>query len=141
MDLTDAAFEAANERGEARQASFPTAVSARYDRRIARIVISLSTGLDLSFSPRHAQGLEHARPADLMDAQISPSGLGPHFPKLDAGIDIPGLLKGFFGSKKWIAARMGQCGGKSTTEAKTPAARVNGRLSGRPRKVKTADLA
>ena len=140
MDLTDAVFEAANQRGMAKQAAFPAVVAARYDRRIARIVISLSTGLDVTFSPRDAQGLEHARPADLVDAQISPSGLGVHFPKLDADIDIPGLLEGLLGSKKWMAARMGQRGGKATTEAKTSAARANGRLGGRPRKAKPADV-
>jgi hypothetical protein len=140
VDLTDAVLEAANQRGMAKQAAFPAVVAARYDRRIARIVISLSTGLDVTFSPRDAQGLEHARPADLVDAQISPSGLGVHFPKLDADIDIPGLLEGLLGSKKWMAARMGQRGGKATTEAKTSAARANGRLGGRPRKAKPADV-
>ncbi|MCB8747340.1 DUF2442 domain-containing protein [Rhodoferax sp. U2-2l] len=141
MDLTDAVFEAANQRGLAKQAAFPAVVAVRYDRRIARVVISLSTGLDVTFSPRDAQGLEHARPSDLVDAQISPSGLGVHFPKLDADIDIPGLLEGFLGSKNWMAARMGQRGGKASTEAKSNAARANGRLGGRPRKAKPADIA
>jgi hypothetical protein len=39
-----------------------------------------------------------------------------------------------------MAARMGQRGGKATTEAKTSAARANGRLGGRPRKAKPADI-
>ncbi len=138
--LTEAEFEAANQRGAARRAAFPAAIAVRYDRRIARIVISLSTGLDVSFAPRDAQGLEHARPADLEGAQISPSGLGVHFPRLDADLYIPGLLEGFLGTRQWMAARMGQRGGKATTEAKTSAARANGRLGGRPRKAKPADI-
>ena len=138
--LTDAEFEAANQRGVARRATFPSVVAVRYDRRIARIVISLSSGLDVSFAPRDAQGLEHARPADLVDPQISPTGLGVHFPKLDADLYIPGLLEGFLGTRQWIAARMGQSGGKANSEAKALAARANGHLGGRPRKVKPADV-
>jgi hypothetical protein len=44
--------------------------------------------------------LEKAHPADLVDAEISPSGLGVHFPKLDADLYIPALLEGFLGSKR-----------------------------------------
>jgi hypothetical protein len=83
-----------------RKKALPIAVAARYDRRIAKVVISLSSGVDISFSPKQAQGLEMAKPADLTDAQISPSGLGVHFPKLDADIYIPALLPGFLGSQK-----------------------------------------
>ena len=83
---------------------------------------------------RDAQGLENAHPADLSDAQISASGLGVHFPKIDADIYIPALLEGFLGSKRWMAAQMGKVGGKASTEEKASAARENGKRGGRPRK-------
>ena len=136
MDITDSTLEAANRRAAAKKAAFPAAVAVRYDRRIARVVISLASGLQLAFSPRHAQGLENAHPADLVDAEISPSGLGVHFPKLDADIYIPALLEGFLGSKPWMAAKIGRLGGQSTSEAKATAARQNGKLGGRPKKAK-----
>ncbi len=79
MNITDVEFEAANRRGVAKKATFPAAVAVRYDRRIARVVISLASGLEIAFSPRDAQGLENARPADLAGAEISPSGLGVRF--------------------------------------------------------------
>lgn len=139
MEITDATFEAANRRGAAKKATFPAAVAVRYDRRIARIVISLASGLQIAFAPRDAQGLESARPADLADAEISPSGLGVHFPKLDADIYIPALLEGFLGSKRWMASQMGQAGGKASTEVKASAARENGKLGGRPRKTRALD--
>ena len=110
MKITDETFDAANRRA-AKKAAFPAVVSARYDRRISRIVITLASGLDLAFSPKHAQGLEHAHPADLVGAEITPSGLGIHFPKLDADVYIPALLEGFLGSKHWIAAEMGKVDG------------------------------
>lgn len=96
----------ANARGEALQKSGPTAESARYDRRIGRVVVRLSTGLDVAFSPHDAQGLEAAKPADLARIEISPSGLGLHFPKLDADLYLPALLEGFLGSKRWTLRSM-----------------------------------
>lgn len=126
-------FLTANRRAQELQASLPHAVSARYDRRLDRIVIGLDTRLEVSFSPKDAQGLEHATAADLNRIEISPSGLGLHFPKLDADIYVPALLEGFLGSRKWMASRLGATGGKSRSAAKTKAAKANGSLGGRPK--------
>jgi hypothetical protein len=136
MDITDTDFDAANQRAAANKAAFPAATAVRYDRRIGRIVITLESGLQLAFPPRLAQGLENAHPADLIDAEISPSGLGVHFPKLDADIFIPALLEGFLGSRHWMAAGMGKRGGQAVSAEKATAARQNGKLGGRPRKNK-----
>jgi Protein of unknown function (DUF2442) len=116
------------------QNASPNVVSARYDRRSGRIVVELSSRLSISFSPRDAQGLEHAKPAQLDEIEISPSGFGIYFPKLDADLYVPGLLEGFLGSKKWMAARLGKVGGKSRSRAKRIASRANGKLGGRPKK-------
>jgi hypothetical protein len=128
-------FEQANRRGRARMARAPIALAARYDRRIGRIVVDLSTGLEIAFRPHDAQGLETAKPAQLAEIEISPSGLGLHFPALDADLYLPALLEGFLGSRRWMAAALGSAGGKAATEAKAAAARANGKLGGRPRKV------
>ena len=141
MDITDTVFDAANRRGAAKKIAFPAAVAVRYDRRISRIVISLASGLQIAFAPRDAQGLEGARPEDLVDAEISPSGLGVHFPRLDADLYIPALLEGFLGSKRWMASQMGKVGGKASSDAKAAAARKNGKLGGRPKKIKDLTVA
>lgn len=138
MEISEKVFEQANQRGAGVKAAFPTVVKVRYDQRIRRVVISLDSGLELAFSPKKAEGLEHAQPGDLADAEVSPSGLGIHFPHLDADLYLPALLEGFLGSRKWIAAEMGKLGGKASSEAKTAAARQNGKLGGRPRKEKEA---
>jgi len=130
-------FELAEKRARARLSSSPRAVSAYYGAENRRVTVELSSGLHISFSPSDAQGLEHATPLQLAKIEITPSGLGIHFPKLDADLYLPALLEGFLGSKKWMAARLGAAGGKSRTIAKRSAARVNGALGGRP-KSKTA---
>jgi hypothetical protein len=127
-------FVLAHQRAKGLQASVPKAVAAKYDRATGRIVIRLSSRLDVSFSPRDAQGLQHARPSQLEPIEISPSGFGIHFPKLDADLYLPALLEGFLGSKRWMASRLGQIGGKSRSSAKRAAAKANGKMGGRPRK-------
>ena len=127
-------FDLANQRAQKLQAELPRAVSAHYDRRIGRIVIHLNSKLDVAFSPHDAEGLENASVAQLDPIEISPSGFGIHFPKLDADLYLPALLEGFLGSKKWMASRLGSSGGRSRSAAKTSAAKKNGRLGGRPRK-------
>jgi hypothetical protein len=136
MELTKEVFEAANKRAAAKKAAFPAVVSVRYDRLVARIVISLASGLELAFSPKHAQGLEHAHPSDLIDAEVTPSGLGIHFSRLNADLYLPALLEGFLGSRSWMASEIGKAGGKASTQAKAAAARENGKLGGRPKKPK-----
>ena len=127
-------FEMANRRGERMRASVPKAISAGYDRATGRIVVHLSSRLDVSFLPHDAQGLENAKPSQLDEIEISPSGLGIHFPKLNADLYLPSLLEGFLGSRRWMASRLGRVGGKSRSAAKRAASKVNGRMGGRPKK-------
>lgn len=127
-------IETANQRAVDQQAAIPRAITARYDRKSGRIVINLSSKLDLSFFPNDAQGLEGATPSQLQEVEISPSGFGIRFPKLDADLYLPGLLEGFLGSRKWMASRLGQLGGQSRSRVKKAAAKANGKLGGRPRK-------
>ena len=135
MAITDKDFAAANARGRKMLRTMPHAVAVRYDEDRDRIVVELSTGAEVAFFPRDAQGLEAATPEDLAEIAIDPPGFGLHFPRLDADLYLPALLESLFGSKAWAASHMGQAGGKSRTPAKQAASRANGRLGGRPRKV------
>ena len=133
MAVTEQDVQRAEERVHAlRQNGF--AVSARYDRRAARIVVELSTGVQIAFPSRLAEGLADASSSDLAEIEISPAGLGLHWPRLDADVYVPALLQGVFGSKRWMAAQLGAAGGQARSGAKAAAARENGRKGGRPRK-------
>lgn len=136
MEIRDDELETANQRAADRLRKTPVAIAVRYDRQRERVVMDLSSGLEIAFRPFHVQGLEHAKPDDLGEVEISPSGLGIYFPRLDADLYLPALLEGFLGSKRWMASALGKVGGKISTEAKASAARQNGKRGGRPRKPK-----
>jgi hypothetical protein len=137
MAITEQALMQAEDRMAAvRQAGH--AVSARYDRRRSRVVVTLNTGIELAFPTRLAEGLADASPENLAEIEISPAGLGLHWPRLDADLYVPALLQGVFGSKSWMARQLGAQGGRSRTVAKVAASRENGRKGGRPRKAVTA---
>lgn len=110
------------------------AVAARFDRRNRRVVISLNTGVEIAFPAALAEGLADASAADLSEIEISPAGLGLHWPRLDADLYVPALLQGFLGTQTSMARQLGAAGGRVRSRAKAAAARANGRKGGRPRK-------
>ena len=136
-DLTQEQFKAAEANAQARLKS-PRAVSAHYDQARNRVIVALTNGVEVGFAPENAQGLEQAKAADLDIIEITPAGLGLHFPKIDADIYVPALLEGVLGSANWMARLMGEKGGKARSSAKSAAARQNGHKGGRPRKVSAA---
>jgi hypothetical protein len=127
MKVSRDEFEAASARAAARLRKTPCAMKARHERKRDRVVVVLNTGIEVAFRPGDARGLERAKPDQLNEIEISPSGLGIHFPKLDADIYLPALLEGFLGSKRWMAAKRGRTGGKAAV------VRRNGKAGGRPK--------
>lgn len=134
MAYTKQEIAAANKRARARLARTPTVTRAHYDPRQGMVVIDLSNSTFVGFRPQDAEGLEQAKPEQLQQIEISPSGMGLHFPAIDADIYVPALLQGFWGSRRWMAAQLGRAGGSATSAAKSAAARKNGKLGGRGKK-------
>ena len=133
-ELTAEQFETAKARGEKRLRG-PRAESAHYDAERDRVIVRLTTGIEIGFAPRDTEGLQHASPDDLAEVMVEAFGLGLHFPRLDADLYVPALLEGVLGSKSWMAARLGAAGGRVRGGAKAAASRDNGRRGGRPRKI------
>lgn len=135
MKLTDAEVLRAERQLQEHLKHVPHARSVRFDRRGRRIVVVLSNGLELGIPVNLAEGLSDARAADLAHIEISPTGLGLHWPRLDADLYLPALVEGVFGTRQWMARTLGRSGGSSKSVAKRRASRANGKLGGRPRKV------
>ena len=125
VPIDERSFKRASARAERKPV--PQAVSARFDKRSRRVVIRLSTGIDVAFDPRDAYGLEGASEEDLAGVRVEGAGGALHFPKLDADFSVARLLEGFLGPMDW-----------ARREARAAASRRNGKLGGRPRKVKAA---
>lgn len=133
-DLTADGFAAARARGAARLRG-PRAESAHYDAGRDRVIVRLTTGVEIGVAPRDVEGLAGAPREALAEIAVEAQGLGLHFPRLDADLYVPALLEGVLGSKAWMAARLGAAGGRARGGAKAAAARANGKRGGRPRKV------
>jgi len=130
VDLSEAQFAAAEERGRIAAQTEPRAASVRYDRRRGRMVIALTNGCSFTFPARLAQGLEHASDEQIAAFEVLGSGYGLHWESLDVDLSIPGLLAGLFGTRSFMARHAGQ----ARSPAKAAAARANGVKGGRPRK-------
>jgi hypothetical protein len=133
VELTKDEFVAATARGEARLRG-PRAESAHYDAGRNRVIVRLTSGVELGFAPRDVEGLQHASADDLRVIEVEGFGLGIHFPKLDVDLYVPALLQGVLGSKRWLAAQLGAAGGRTRSAAKAAASRENGKRGGRPRR-------
>lgn len=80
--------------------------------------------------------LENTADQVISNVEISDDGLGLRWRELDLDLYVPALLHGVYGTEKWMAS-LGQRGGRVRSEAKSRAARENGRKGGRPRRAKT----
>ncbi|MEX8518564.1 MAG: DUF2442 domain-containing protein [Leptothrix sp. (in: b-proteobacteria)] len=129
--IDEASFAKASEHGRRTLARGPLATAAIYEA--GRIRVELNNGCAFVFPVEHAQGLAGALAADLQTIEVTGAGLGLYWPKLDADLYVPALIKGVLGTKQWMA-QIGAAGGKASTTAKAVAARANGKLGGRPRK-------
>lgn len=100
--LTDAEFDAANERGRIVRETEPHAHAARYDRVTGQLVIELTNGAFYSLPARHLQGLADATDDQIAKVDIG-SGYGLHWDELDADFTVGGLLAGRFGNASYMA--------------------------------------
>jgi hypothetical protein len=79
-----------------------------------------------------AEALTDAPRSKLKKIEISPNGLGLHWPQLDADLYVPALIEGAFGSS--MDATYRELGGSARSAAKAKASRENGTRGGRPQR-------
>ncbi len=104
VELTTEQFEAAKVRGEARLCG-PRAERAHYDAGRGRMIVRLTTSVEIGFAPQNAEGLQNAKRDDLPVIEVNAFGLGIYFPRLNADFYVRALLEGALGSKAWMTAK------------------------------------
>ena len=129
--LDEASFAKATQRGRRILSSGPVAKMARYET--GRIHVELNNGCAFAFPVEQTQGLAGAKVSDLRKIEVTAAGLGLYWPTLDVDLFVPTLVKAVLGTKLWMAD-LGKIGGTARSDIKAAAARVNGKLGGRPRK-------
>ena len=75
-ELTRQEFAVAKTRGEERLRG-PRAESAHYDAERDRVIVRLTTGIEIGFAPHDAEDLQHASRNDLAEIEVEAFGLEP----------------------------------------------------------------
>ena len=93
----------ATRRGEERFARAPKAVSANFDRQTKLLIIELNSGAVLMIPTELMQGLRGASAELISEVELWMDGMYLHWEKLDADFEVSSLLRGVFGTQKWMA--------------------------------------
>ena len=132
----------------------PMGQSVHYDELKNLVVIELNNGLIVSFSPDLGQETILLNPKELSKVCLTATGDAIRWSEKGIGMEIGDILRGCFGSKKWmnrlvqeqrissnqypndkeVRTAWGKIGGSIRSLAKIRAARENGKKGGRPRK-------
>ena len=112
----------ADRRGKEAMKTEMRARAAHYDEAADRLVIELQNGATHSV-PRHLlQGLCDADPADVAAVELGLRGAYLRWEKLDHDITVGALVRGVFGTKKWME-QLASSSEKAQT-SKTPSSRA-----------------
>ncbi len=124
--LSEAEFERqfaeATRRGEEAMKTEITASHAYYDPATQRLVIELKNGATHSVPCQLMQGLRDADPADIAAVELGLRGASLHWEKLDNDFTVGGLVRGIYGTKKWMEqlARKHEANARAKAAPKRP---------------------
>lgn len=142
IGMTESEFERqynqAAQDGAEKLERLPKAASANYDKKSKRMVLEMQNGVMLLVPIHLIQGLQTEDEKALSDFDLVGKGSQIHWHSLDVQFHIKDLLKGVFGTPKWMKsvkehlAEIGRKGGSRKSEVKANSSRENGRKGGRP---------
>ena len=119
---------------EQEQITKPKACEVLYNRQSRKIVIHFDNDCTFECPVSLLQGVGNLTDNELAKVKLTPAGWGITWEEADLDFGVNELVRGVFGTKAWmkeIAAK----GGRSKSEKKQAASRINGAKGGRPRKV------
>ncbi len=92
----------ARRRGRTMLAQLPRATNAYYDMRLRRIIVTLTSGLDIAIAPELVEILRSASDEQLNSVEVTPPGFELYFSALDDGLWLPSLMEGSFETQRWM---------------------------------------
>jgi hypothetical protein len=101
------------------------------------LILKLNDGHRVLIPREDLEGLQSATRRQVAEVEILGNGTGLHWPALDLDYYVPNLLRGIYGTKRWMA-EIGRSGGSVKSVAKKRASRANGLKGGRPRRKEVA---
>lgn len=110
----------------------PRAKAAYYDKTHHQIAVELTNGNFFRFDPQQFTDLANATPGELEKVEITPGGIGLHWEILDLDYRVPELAMSVLGTPTTWKRELARVAGKSRSQAKARAARLNGQKGGRP---------
>ena len=142
IGMTESEFERqykqAAQNGAEKLERLPKAASANYDKKSKRMVLEMQNGVMLLVPIHLIQGLQTEDEKALSDFDLLRKGSQIHWHSLDVQFYIEDLLKGVFGTPKWMKSvkehlvEIGRKGGSQKSEIKANSSRENGKKGGRP---------
>jgi hypothetical protein len=125
-------YAAARAQGRRVRAAGLRADRARFDPVDRRVILDLISGFSFGIPLARLREVSRATDAELSEVELDGAGSILHWENLDADYSVPALILSAVGTRD-IARHFGRAGGKSTSDAKAEAARLNGAKGGRPR--------
>ncbi|HWK89250.1 MAG TPA: DUF2442 domain-containing protein [Longimicrobium sp.] len=114
----------------------PRAETVFFDADRATVFVKLTSGCWFGFPCRALPELDGATPEELAAVETQPFGRDAlRWDALDVDVSLPGLIFDQLNVGRWAA----KWAGSRTSEAKSAAARENGKKGGRPRKAAGPD--
>jgi len=131
-DLSEDEILRANARGKREQSLAPVVNHVFVAQ--GDLCLEFSSGVRAAIPLALIEGLSDKSSEEIGAAELTPSGLGLYFPKIDCDLLISALLSGIFGTRAWMSqlSAAGRLGGTKTSDRKAAAARENGKRGGRP---------
>ncbi len=101
-DEFDRQYIEATKRGQISFDNAMKAQTARYDSQTKRLVIELPYQVILLTPINLFQGLSEATENEVRDVQLWLNGIYLHWGKLDIDLRVSSLIRGIFGTKRWM---------------------------------------
>lgn len=111
----------------------PRAASTHYENK--QVTVRLVSGWSFSFDPRMYKQLANASETEIADVRPIGMGFTLEWTTLDQHFGVGPIILDLIGDK-YINSEMSRRNGSATSEKKASTSRTNGKLGGRPTKVR-----